>query len=105
MRETDMRQLIWYRTDLRVQDNTALLAAMRRGPTLAVYLISPGQWQLHGDAPCKVDFWLRSLAQLKLQLQSLNVPMLIRHAEHWREVPAVLASLCAEHGICDVHAN
>lgn len=105
MRETDMRQLIWYRTDLRVQDNTALLAAMRRGPTLAVYLISPGQWQLHGDAPCKVDFWLRSLAQLKRQLQSLNVPMLIRHAEHWREVPAVLAGLCAEHGICDVHAN
>ena len=32
-------QLIWLRSDLRVHDNTALTAAMQRGPTLAVYQI------------------------------------------------------------------
>ena len=28
-----MRQLMWFRCDLRVQDNTALSAAMAAGPT------------------------------------------------------------------------
>ena len=54
-------QLFWLRSDLRHIDNTALSAAAKRGPTLAVYLISPEQWLAHDDAPSKVDFWLRNL--------------------------------------------
>ncbi|HLD67603.1 MAG TPA: deoxyribodipyrimidine photo-lyase, partial [Pseudomonas sp.] len=30
-----MRQLIWFRTDLRVHDNRALSAALAVGPTVA----------------------------------------------------------------------
>ncbi len=71
-----MLQLMWFRTDLRVTDNTALAAAMQAGPTVAVFLLSPGQWQQHDDAPCKVDFWLRNLAELSRELQRLNVPLL-----------------------------
>jgi deoxyribodipyrimidine photo-lyase len=54
-------QLIWLRSDLRHDDNTALSAAASAAPQLAVYLISPEQWLAHDDAPCKVDFWLRNL--------------------------------------------
>ena len=54
-------QLIWLRSDLRLNDNTALSAAVARGPCVAVYLLSPEQWLEHDDAPCKVDFWLRNL--------------------------------------------
>jgi len=100
-----MRQLIWFRTDLRVQDNIALTAAMQAGPTLAVFLLSPGQWLAHDDAPCKIDFWLRNLQELEAQLRQLNVPLLIRHAEHWRDAPAVLASLCREQAIDSVQVN
>ncbi|MHB0852959.1 deoxyribodipyrimidine photo-lyase [Stutzerimonas nitrititolerans] len=100
-----MRQLIWFRTDLRVQDNTALTAAMQAGPTLAVFLLSPGQWLAHDDAPCKIDFWLRNLLDLEAKLRQLNVPLLIRHAEHWRDAPAVLAGLCREQAIGRVHVN
>ncbi|WP_150303641.1 deoxyribodipyrimidine photo-lyase [Pseudomonas saliphila] len=100
-----MRQLIWFRNDLRVQDNTALSAAMQAGPTLAVFLISPGQWQTHDDAPCKVDFWLRNLAALQRELHRLNVPLLIRHAEYWADAPDVLAALCHEQSINSVQVN
>lgn len=31
-----MRQLIWFRVDLRVQDNTALTAAVQAGPTMTL---------------------------------------------------------------------
>ncbi|MGP3790890.1 deoxyribodipyrimidine photo-lyase [Pseudomonas sp. B392_1p] len=100
-----MRQLIWLRSDLRVHDNTALCAAMAEGPTIALYLLSPGQWQQHDDAPCKVDFWLRNLAALQVELQRLNVPLLIRHAEHWRDAPEVLTEVCHPHAISCVHVN
>ncbi|PSS58756.1 deoxyribodipyrimidine photo-lyase [Pseudomonas sp. BBP2017] len=100
-----MQQLMWFRNDLRVQDNTALTAAMQAGSTLAVFLISPGQWRAHDDAPCKVDFWLRNLVALRAQLQALNVPLLIRQAEHWRDAPAVLATLCREQSIASVQVN
>jgi len=98
-------QLIWLRSDLRVHDNTALVAACERGPTLALWLTSPGQWKDHDDAPCKVDFWLRNLRELKDALAHYNIPLLVRHAEHWASAPRVIHEVCREHGVQDVHVN
>jgi deoxyribodipyrimidine photo-lyase len=98
-------QLIWLRSDLRVHDNTALSAAMEQGPTLAVYMISPAQWHSHDDAPCKVDFWLRNLGALKVELEALNVPLLIVQAATWDKAPKALLDLCTIHGIEQVHVN
>ncbi|WP_043307150.1 deoxyribodipyrimidine photo-lyase [Pseudomonas sp. ML96] len=100
-----MRQLIWLRSDLRCADNSALHTAMAAGPTLAVYLLSPEQWREHDDAPCKVDFWLRNLAELQQQLAHLNVPLLIRSAPRWRDAPKVLLELCHQQQIGAVHYN
>lgn len=91
-----MLQLMWYRTDLRVTDNSALSAAMQAGPTVAVFLLSPRQWLRHDDAPSKVDFWLRNLQALRSDLQRLNVPLLIREASDWSQAPQVLAQLAAQ---------
>ncbi len=102
--ETDM-QLIWLRSDLRQHDNTALAAAAERGPTVAVYLLSPLQWQEHDDAPCKIDFWLRNLRDLSKSLGALNIPLLIRTAPHWDQAPAVLLELCQQLKIEAVHVN
>jgi len=98
-------QLIWLRSDLRVLDNTALAAACEHGPTLAVWLLSPGQWLDHDDAPCKVDFWLRNLQSLRAALAQLNIPLLIRHADTWQQVPQALLRLCREHQVQAVHFN
>ena len=100
-----MLQMIWFRTDLRVQDNSALAAAMGSGPTVALYLISPAQWLEHDDAPSKVDFWLRNLKNLADELGKLNVPLLVRHADDWSAAPQVIAELCQQLQISTVHAN
>lgn len=100
-----MRQLMWFRTDLRVLDNSALAAAMQAGPTIAVYLISPGQWLAHDDAPGKIDFRLRNLHVLQSRLAQLNVPLLVRQADSWADAPAVLARLCSELAISGVQVN
>ncbi|UTW09140.1 deoxyribodipyrimidine photo-lyase [Pseudomonas benzenivorans] len=100
-----MLQLIWLRSDLRVQDNSALAAAMAAGPTVALYLLSPGQWRQHDDAPCKVDFWLRNLVELSAALARLNVPLLIRQADTWDAAPDVIAALCRELRVDAVRVN
>ncbi|MFS2157536.1 deoxyribodipyrimidine photo-lyase [Pseudomonas sp. Pseusp122] len=98
-------QLLWLRSDLRIHDNTALTAAMERGPTVALFLLSPGQWRQHDDAANKVDFWLRNLVTLEKDLAALNIPLLIRHADTWDLAPEVLLQVCREHRIEAVHAN
>lgn len=100
-----MPQLIWFRTDLRTRDNTALAAAMAAGPTIALFLLSPGQWRLHDDADCKVDFWLRNLAELSRSLARLNVPLLVREIDRWDDAPQLLERLCLEQGIECVRVN
>lgn len=100
-----MLQLIWFRTDLRVQDNSALAAAMGNGPTVALYLISPRQWLEHDDAPSKVDFWLRNLKTLAAELAALNVPLLVRHADDWSAAPQVISELCQQLQITNVEVN
>ncbi|MFB4393619.1 MULTISPECIES: deoxyribodipyrimidine photo-lyase [unclassified Pseudomonas] len=98
-------QLIWLRSDLRINDNTALSAAMAKGPTVALWVASPGQWLAHDDAPCKVDFWLRNLRDLRNALDTLNVPLLVRHTDTWQQVPQVLAEVCEAQRIQAVHWN
>ncbi|MGY3641791.1 deoxyribodipyrimidine photo-lyase [Pseudomonas sp. PK-RTE-24] len=98
-------QLIWLRSDLRLHDNTALAAAAARGPTVAVYLLSPQQWLEHDDAPCKVDFWLRNLREMSQSLGALNIPLLIRSAPHWDQAPTELLKLCRQLKIEAVHVN
>ena len=98
-------QLIWFRNDLRLHDNTALLTAMQEGPTLALFLLSPGQWRAHDDASAKIDFQLRNLKALADELEQLNVPLLIRTADSWDGAPTVLTELCREQSIRRVHVN
>ncbi|WP_339492843.1 MULTISPECIES: deoxyribodipyrimidine photo-lyase [unclassified Pseudomonas] len=98
-------QLIWLRSDLRLHDNTALAAAAAQGPCVAVYLTSPEQWRTHDDAPCKIDFWLRSLGALSATLAELNIPLLIRAAAHWHQAPLALLKLCRELNVDAVHVN
>ncbi|MBS67857.1 MAG: deoxyribodipyrimidine photo-lyase [Pseudomonas sp.] len=100
-----MTQLFWLRSDLRTSDNTALAAAMAAGPTVALYLVTPRQWLAHDDAPCKVDFWLRNLAELSTRLGALNVPLLIREVDDWQAVPDALLNVCREHGMQRLHYN
>ena len=97
--------LTWLRSDLRVTDNTALSAASERGPTLALWLISPGQWQAHDDAACKVDFWLRNLREVRQSLDALNIPLLIRKIDTWDDAPEAVLDVCRKHNVQSVHWN
>ena len=100
-----MTALCWFRTDLRIEDQPALTAAIEDGQTIALFIVSPTQWHHHGDAPVKVDFWLRGLHALKSELKSLNIPFKWLQVEQWEDVPAALLKFCQQHQIDSVHCN
>lgn len=70
-----MKNLVWFRRDLRVTDNSALFQAANQADegVLGVYFITPGQWKQHDDADCKINFWIENLRLLSDSLAKLNI--------------------------------
>lgn len=75
-----MRALVWFRSDLRIQDNTALARACTladRG-VVAMLTITPAQWKdKFGWGDAKADFVLRNMRALADSLSSMNIPLRI----------------------------
>ena len=98
-------QLIWFRQDLRIHDHTALWHATQAGQCIALVILSPEQWQQHDDAPIKIEFYLRQLQQLKQQLNTLNIPLIIQHIPLWKDVGNFFTELLQRINIENVYAN
>lgn len=97
-----MRPLVWFRRDLRVQDNTALYEACHAADdgVVGVFVVSRAEWKAHDDAPAKIDFWLRNLGVLSKELESLRIPLRIVTAEKPSRIAPRLLAL-AEECACD----
>ncbi|MDN3525125.1 deoxyribodipyrimidine photo-lyase [Halomonas sabkhae] len=98
-------RLIWFRSDLRVHDNTALSRAAAEGPVVAVFLRSTPQWRRHGHGANKLDFWHRGLLALRETLQGLNIPLLHRDIDDFAAAPAALLDIARETGATRLHFN
>ena len=86
---SDAASLVWFRDDLRVHDHPALRAALRNGPTVALYVLdedSRGVRPLGGAA----RWWLhRALEDLRGTLGRLGIPLVLRRGPGAVVVPAV----------------
>ncbi|MGI0116784.1 deoxyribodipyrimidine photo-lyase [Zooshikella sp. RANM57] len=91
-----MTSLVWFRNDLRIQDNTALYQASLRGPVIAVYCLYPDQWLQHNDSPNKIKLALASVAQLQQQLQLLNIPLIIKQLNRFEDSASYLMHLALQ---------
>jgi deoxyribodipyrimidine photo-lyase len=102
-----MRSLVWFRSDLRVADNTALWHAWRATPgaVTAAFVACPQQWRNHDWADVKVDFILRTLAVLRGDLERLGIPLLVPRTGTFAEVPALLAKLARRHECTALYFN
>jgi deoxyribodipyrimidine photo-lyase len=102
-----MTPLVCFRADLRVSENTALAKACRdaSGGVAAVFILCPGQWREHDWADTKVDFMLRTLGELRSELDRLNIPLLVARADTFREAPAALLKAARACGCDAIYFN
>eukprot|EP00250_Pteridium_aquilinum_P004488 c14690_g1_i1 orf=164-2125(+) len=94
--------VVWFRRDLRVEDNPALVAAVRGGSIVPVFIWTPeeeGQF-----LPGRVSrWWLKqSLIQLHQSLTSLGSPLVMRRS---RNAITVLLDIIKETGATQVFFN
>ncbi|MBC2595206.1 deoxyribodipyrimidine photo-lyase [Ruficoccus amylovorans] len=94
--------LLWFRLDLRLEDNPALADALAAGgPVLPVFVHDPageGAWALGGAS----RWWLHhALADLADQLDRLGLPLILREGD----ASGCLRELLAETGAEAVYAN
>ena len=94
--------IVWFRRDLRVEDNPALMAASLSGPIIPLYVWSPeeeGQF-----LPGRVSrWWLRnSLVQLGDTLRALGANLIMRRSA---STLAVLLEIIAATGAKQVFYN
>ncbi|MDB2386187.1 deoxyribodipyrimidine photo-lyase [Shewanella sp.] len=88
--------LVWFRHDLRVQDNQNLVAACehakRAGHSVrALFIATPMQWQQHDVAPIQLDFIERQLNQLAVSLAELGIPLDVYQLDSFQQIPDYLA--------------
>jgi deoxyribodipyrimidine photo-lyase len=97
--------LMWFRNDLRVNDNTALYHAGLTQNTIGLVILSPEQWKLHYEAPIKINFYLEHVKALNQQLEVLNIPLHVQIIDHWNDIPEFITNFCIAHNIQNVYAN
>ncbi len=101
-----MRGLHWFRSDLRIEDNTALINASKKSKQLfAIFIITPKTWASHSMAPMKLQFLLKNLQSLSNNLEKLGIPLLIRTTDTFKECPKILEQLCLELKIDAIYFN
>ena len=98
-------QLVWFRNDLRTEENTALIQAIDKGPCLAIYIATPEQWKAHDDALIKIDFWRRNLKELYSNLKKINVSLFYFQVPTYAEIPQLIQHITQSWNISSLHCN
>lgn len=93
-----MRSIVWFRKDLRVQDNKALFEAVEESfdGVVGLYIIDESLWKKNHTAACHVEFVLRGVAELSKVLSKLGIPLLIRQVDNTDNVPDVVLAVAKQ---------
>jgi deoxyribodipyrimidine photo-lyase len=100
----------WFKCDLRTKDNHSLHLASEKAkekgvPLIAMYIVSPQDFEAHLTAPVRVDFVLRTLQVLKEDLAKLDIPLHVETVEKRQRIPRRILELLEEWGASHLFAN
>ncbi len=101
-----MKSIIWFRNDLRIDDNPAMRAACDNSTEVyAIFLYSKDQLRKHNEANIKLDFLIENLNSLSDSLQKLNVPLLIMASSGFDESPEIILKTAKEIDVDKIFFN
>ncbi len=96
--------LVWYRSDLRTNDSLPLSKACESvGDVHACVLLCVEQWREHGWGDDRIEYFRRTLQDLSVRLAELHIPLHVREAKTFAEVPRVMTQLVEKLHVCEVH--
>ena len=101
-----MKGIVWFRSDLRIDDNPALNAALRNcDEVLAIYIFSQSQWEIHNESNIKQEFLFNNLTSLEESLLKLNIPLIAMNTDSYKTLPKDLLNFVIEQKIENIFWN
>lgn len=102
-----MRGVMWFRADLRVEDNLALFMASQecRDGLAAIFYIPVKTWKSHHMSGCQVNLILDQLGTIHPQLEKLNIPLITVKVETFDDCVKHLDEFMDKHQIEAVYLN
>ena len=101
-----MKTLVWFRSDLRLEDNPALKNAFIESDEIhAVFIYSKVQLKRHNESNVKIDFLIRNLNSLEQSLASLNIPLILLNSKGFEDNGVLLNQYAIENSINTVYWN
>lgn len=100
-----IKNLFWFRNDLRVRDNEVLHQATKNGESVvAVYCFDPrhfeiGQYGFKKTEKYRAQFLIETVSELKNQLEGLNIDLLVYHDLPENRIP----KLCEDYDIESIY--
>ena len=99
--------LVWFRQDLRVNDNLALAAACRdpQAKVIALFIATPEQWRQHNMAPRQAEYLWLHLQELQNSLAERGIELFIRQVDTFADSIDSLKMFCAEQDVDELFYN
>ena len=97
---------MWFRSDLRLDDNPAFQACCETSDEVqAVFIYSEKQLNSHNEANIKVDFLIKNIFSLEKKLALLNIPLTIVKSDGFTADPKIITNLAKIRNIDNVFWN
>ena len=94
-------QVVWFKRDLRIQDHTALQAALSQGATLALYVLEPHLWEQPTASLRHWQLLREAVGNLAIELQRAGGELCVRVGA----IEQVLSELHLQFGSFHLHAH
>ena len=97
-----MKKILWFRHDLRIEDNDAFNAACRDGEVLPIFIYDQGYWELETSSSFHLNFTNQSLDELN---QDLTKKYHTKIHVFYGDSVKILNQLIDQHQIQSIHTN
>ncbi|EPN5837767.1 deoxyribodipyrimidine photo-lyase, partial [Cronobacter sakazakii] len=99
--------LVWFRADLRLNDNLALAAACRDpdARVIGLFIATPQQWRDHTLAPRQAAFIHQNLEALQQALAKRGIALFTREVPDFAAAVDALAAFCDEQQVSALFYN
>lgn len=103
----NIRGVVWFKKDLRVHDQTALYYAAQQCQqgVIGLYIIDRSMWKKHHTSLIQIEFILKHLESLRIDLESLGIPLWIHEIDHTKNIPEFILKLTSQHQINALYYN
>lgn len=99
--------LVWFRSDLRINDNLALHAACRdkQANVLALFIATPAQWKQHDMSPKQAGFIYHALQSLQQSLAERGITLHYLQSDDFTTSVQALSDFCQQHKVNHLFYN